>query len=184
MKTKFSTINLLEELRSNEYDQLCSDFSETTYSKGQLIYAPEHNWDLVFIIKQGKVRIYLAMEDKEFSLALLGPGDLYATHTRAHVTAVEDVTLLTMPTDKFHGYMMTHPALSRTIIRILGELLVQSFSIIDNLVFKDISSRLVDFFLHEAVESGEFNDVMCNPEKFGRHGVDEGKVVSLSLIAN
>ena len=44
--------------------------------------------------------------------------------------------------------------------------------------------QTLDFFLHEAVESGEFNDVMCNPENFGRHGVDEGKVISLSLIAN
>ncbi len=158
MKRKFSSINLLDELRSNEYEQLCADFIKISYSKGQLIYAPGHTRDLVFIIKKGKVRIYLAMEDKEFSLALLEPGDLYATHTRAHVAAVEDVTLLTMPTDKFHRYMMTRPALSRTIISILGELLKQSFSIIDNLIFKDISGRLTDFFLHEAEHLGQSTD--------------------------
>ncbi len=155
MKTKFSSVNLLDELKGQEYDQLCSEFSSVTYNKGQLIYAPGHTHDLVFIIKQGKARIYLAMEDKEFSLALLEPGDLYATHTRAYVVAVEDVILLTMPTDKFYRYMLSFPTLSRTIIRILGELLKQSFSIIDNLVFKDISSRLVDFILHEAEQNGQ-----------------------------
>ena len=154
MKTKFSSINLIHELRPDDYAQLCTNLNEKSYQKGQLIYAPGHDDDLVFIIKNGTVRIYLAMEDKEFSLTTLGPGDIYTTHTRTYVSAVEDVTLLTMPTMRFHRYMVDHPALSRTIISILGELLKQSFSIIDNLVFKDISGRLADFFLHEAEASG------------------------------
>lgn len=154
MKTNFSTINLLEELQQPKYDALRGDFTTTHYSKGQLIYAPGLNQDLVFIIKKGKIRIYLAMEDKEFSLAILEPGDLYTTHTRAHVTALEDVSLLTMSTGKFHQTMASFPALSRTIVSILGELLKQSFTIIDNLVFKDISSRLTEFFLHEAKHNG------------------------------
>ncbi len=155
MKTKISTINLLDELKDPKYQQLCNDFTTVKYSKGQLIYAPGQDRDLVLVIKEGKLRVYLAMEDKEFSLALLEPGDLYTSHTRAHVSAVEDVTLLTMPTGQFHRYMVTFPALSRTIVSILGELLKQSFSIIDNLVFKDISSRLTDFFLHEAKHNGQ-----------------------------
>ena len=154
MKTKFSSINLMQELQQKEYDQLCEDFMEKKYQKGRLIYAPGHDDDLVFIIKHGRIRIYLAMEDKEFSLTILGPGDIYATHTRAHVAAIDDVTLLAMPTMRFHRYMVDHPALSRTIISILGELLKQSFSIIDNLVFKDIAGRLADFFCHEAEYDG------------------------------
>lgn len=154
MKTKFSSIDLLQELQGSEYESLYADFSEAHHQKGSLIYMPAHENNLVFIIKKGKLRVYLAMEDKEFSLAILEPGDIYATHTRAHVTAIDDVTLLTMPTEKFYHHMMHHPALSRTIIRILGELLKQSFSIIDNLVFKDISGRLADFFLHEALHNG------------------------------
>ena len=158
MKTKFSAINLLDELKHPQYDQLRADFTRLEYSKAQLIYAPGQDRDLVFIVKLGKVRTYLAMEDKEFSLVILEPGDLYTTHTRAHVTAIEDVTLLTMPTEKFHRYMVTYPALSRTIVSILGELLKQSFSIIDNLVFKDISGRLAEFFLHEAIHNGRVTD--------------------------
>ncbi len=155
MKTKFSSINLLTELEQEDYAWLCSDFTERQYQKGCLIYGPGHDDNLVFIIKKGKIRIYLAMEDKEFSLTILGPGDIFVTHTRAYVAAIEDVTLLTMPTMHFHRYMVDHPALSRTIISILGELLKQSFSIIDNLIFRDISGRLADFFLHEAEQSGQ-----------------------------
>jgi CRP-like cAMP-binding protein len=154
MKTKFSSINLLQELDRPQYERLCADFTQQRYGKGEFVQTADQDDDLVFIIRQGRLRIYLAMEDKEFSLTILGPGDIYATHTRAHVVAIEEVVLLTMPTMRFHRYMVDHPALSRTIISILGELLKQSFSIIDNLVFKDISGRLADFLFHEAEHSG------------------------------
>jgi CRP/FNR family transcriptional regulator, carbon monoxide oxidation system transcription regulator len=154
MKTKLSSINLLTELAKPENRDFLAEFTEINYSKNSLVYSPGHDRDLVFIVKQGRLRLYLAVEDKDFSLAILEPGDIYATHTRAHVETLEDVTLMVMPTTKLHSYMATHPALSKTIIRILGELLKQSFSIIDSLVFKDIKQRLTDFFLYEAGHNG------------------------------
>lgn len=155
MKKNLSTINLLDELKKSEYDALRGSFTAVSYSKGQLVYAPGHAKDLVFIVKTGRLRVYLAMEDKEFSLGMLDPGDVYTSHTRAHVTTVEDATLLTMPSGEFHGHMITYPAFSRTIVSILGEMLKQSFTIIDNLVFKDITGRLTDFFFYEAEHNGQ-----------------------------
>lgn len=154
MKTKLSPTNILTELNKLENKAFLEEFTDISYTKNRLIYSPGHEQDLVFIVKKGRVRIYLAVEDKDFSLAILGPGDIYATHTRAHVEALENVTLMLIPTIKLHSYMATHPALSRTIISILGELLKQSFSIIDSLVFKDIKQRLTDFFLYEAGHNG------------------------------
>lgn len=154
MKTKLSSINLLTEINKPENQDFLAEFTALSYSKNALIYPPGHEHDLVFVVKEGRLRLYLAVEDKDFSLAILEPGDIYATHTRAHIETLEDVTLMVMPTQKLHSYMATHPALSRTIIRILGELLNQSFSIIDSLVFKDIKQRLVDFFLYEAGHNG------------------------------
>ena len=154
MKTKLSSINLLTEINQPENSDFLAEFTAINYSKNSLIYSPGHENDLVFIVKKGRLRLYLAVEDKDFSLAILEPGDIYTTHTRAHVQTLTDVTLMTIPTNKLHSYMATHPALSRTVIRILGEMLKQSFSIIDSLVFKDIKQRLVDFFLYEASHNG------------------------------
>lgn len=167
MKKNLSSINLLDELKKSEYDTLRDSFAVVSYSKGQLIYAPGHTDDLVFIVKTGRLRVYLAMEDKEFSLGMLDPGDVYTSHTRAHVTAEEEATLLTLPSGEFHRHMITYPAFSRTIVSILGEMLKQSFSIIDNLVFKDITSRLTDFLFYEAEHNG--------------HTVEGGTLVHLDL---
>ena len=154
MKTKLSSINLFTELQKPENVDFLAEFTPISYKKRNLIYSPGHEDDIVFIVKKGRLRLYLAVEDKEFSLAILEPGDIYPSHTRAHVEALDDSTLLVMPTKRLHSYMATHPALSRTIISILGDLLKQSFSIIDSLVFKDIKQRLADFFLYEAQHHG------------------------------
>lgn len=154
MKTKFSSINLLSEFSKPENKEFLAEFTDSTYAKNNLVYAPGHEDDHVFIVKKGRLRLYLAVEDKDFSLAILEPGDIYVTHTRAHVETLEDVTIMVMPTKKLHAYMTTHPALSWTIISILGKLLKQSFSIIDSLVFKDIKQRLADFFIYEASHNG------------------------------
>lgn len=142
------------ELRKPENSAFLAEFTSVNHTKNKLIYSPGHKQDLVFIVKKGRLRLYLAVEDKDFSLAILEPGDIYPTHTRAHVEALEKVTLMVMPTAKLHAYMATHPALSRTIIRILGDLLNQTFSIIDSLVFKDIKQRLADFFIYETRHNG------------------------------
>jgi len=155
MKTKFSSINLLTELEKSENSHFLAEFTDIHYPKNNLIYSPGHDKDLVFIVKKGRLRLYLAVEDKDFSLAILEPGDIYVTHTHAHVKTLDDVTLMVMPTGKLHSYMTTHPELSKTIISILGKLLKQSFSIIDSLVFKDIKQRLTDFFIYEATHNGQ-----------------------------
>lgn len=155
MKTKLSSRNLLRELEKPEYRSVLSEFSEASFPKSTLIYGPEQTADSVFIVKKGKVRVYLAFEDKDFSLAILETGDIYSTHTRAYVSALEDAELMVMPTAKFHRFMTAYPFFSKTIISILGELLKQTFSIIGSLVFKDVTQRIVEFLLHEARHHGQ-----------------------------
>jgi len=154
MKTRLLSINLLNELTRPENSALMAEFTENRHAGNSLIYSPGHEKNQVFIVKKGRLRLYLAVEDKDFSLAILESGDIFVSHTRAHVQSIEEVTLLVMPTARFHSCMTSHPALSATIIRILGEMLSQSFSIIDSLVFKDIRQRLTDFFLYETENNG------------------------------
>lgn len=154
MKTDLFSTDLIKELEKPEYGGVRDEFSEVSFPRNVLIFQPNDHADLIFIVKKGKVRVYLGFEDKEFSLAILKKGDIYSTHTRAFVSTLDDSVLLTMPTVKFHRFMISHPVFSRTAIGIFGELLKQSFSIIASLVFKDVTQRLVEFLLHEARSHG------------------------------
>lgn len=164
---KVSSVRLLEELEKPSHRALRECLSLRRYARKAIVFEPMHPEDLVFVVKSGRVRVYMAYEEKEFCLAVLGPGDVYATHTRAFVQAVEDVELLVAPVDVFRRRMEELPGLYTTMIRVLGALLGRSLSIIDSLAFKKVGKRLMEMLAAEAKS--------CKPQP------DGGVLVDLAL---
>jgi CRP-like cAMP-binding protein len=151
---KFTGVNLLDELGREELRELRSVFNLRTYPKGQVIYRADEAHDLVFILAKGRVRVYLAYEAKEFSLGILNPGDLYSTHAGCYVQALDDVELLVADTLSVKRCMSEIPLFTRTMVRVLGHILENAFSIIGDLAFKDIYNRIMGFILRETRSSG------------------------------
>ncbi|RPH44263.1 MAG: Crp/Fnr family transcriptional regulator [Desulfobulbaceae bacterium] len=150
MKTRFSEINLIKELSSPRYQNLHRHFVPKTFANKALMFGPRHDDNLVYLVERGNVRVYLAMEDREFTLSILNPGDIYATHTSAYNSAMGEVRILTMETMKFYSFLAEYPELSKIVIAVLGSILKQSFAIIDSLSFKDIRKRLAEFILFQS----------------------------------
>jgi len=150
--------NLLDHLRRPEFAELREAFHTRTFSGGSLIYDPTAGENLVFIVAGGRVRVYLAYEDKEFNLGILGQGDIYSSHTGTYVQALEDVELLVMDTKTFRRSMVGDPEVTKAMVRVLGNILKASFSIIDGLVFKDVHCRLVALLVAEARRHGTPED--------------------------
>ncbi|NDV20947.1 helix-turn-helix domain-containing protein [Pseudodesulfovibrio sp. JC047] len=151
---KFSGVNLLDELVRPELAELRAVFHEQTFPKGNVVFRPDVSDNEVFIIARGRVRVYLAYEDKEFTLGILNPGDLYSTHAGCFVQAFEDVDLLVADVQSVKRWMTEVPLFTRTMVRVLGHILQNSFSIIGSLAFKDIYNRLRDYIEREARETG------------------------------
>jgi len=154
-RTQRAGQGLLELLSSPENKDLLTHLSERKYKKRHLIFFPRDKEDLIFIVKHGKVRVYLGLEGKELSLVMLGPGDIYATHSRAYVVAMEDATLLTCPVFKFYTLATQNPDFSLALFASLGKLLHGSISLIENLYFYDIDKRVAAYFYEEALVHGD-----------------------------
>ena len=155
---KFSGINLLDELERAEFKDIRSVFGERRFKKGAIIFAPDTEDDLVFIVAKGRVRIYLAYESKEFTLGILGPGDLYSTHAGCFVQAYEDGMLLTTDVQSVKRCMADIPLCSiGPWFGFWAKILQNSFSVIDGLVFKDINSRLCAYLYKEASQYGKIS---------------------------
>ncbi|WP_272699033.1 Crp/Fnr family transcriptional regulator [Desulfovibrio sp. Fe33] len=151
---KFTGVNLLDELAREELKELRDLFNARSFTGGTIIYTPEEAENLVFIVGRGRVRVYLAYAEKEFTLGILNPGDVYATHAECYVQALDDAELLTAPVHAVRRVMDSVPTFTRTMVRVLGHILKNSFLIIGGLAFKDIYSRLMDFMLVQARQSG------------------------------
>ena len=169
---KFTSVNLLDELAKPEFSSLLSAFHERSFLKNSMIFTPSYDEELessptpvssagerltagnyVFIVSKGLVRVYLAYGEKEFTLAFLKPGDVYVSHSSAQVQAVEDTTILLVDTPTFNQRMMSVPQFTVTVVRVLGGILKNTFSIVDGLALRDVSARLARHLVSAAQES-------------------------------
>ena len=151
-KPKFSIIKALN-------DEACKpmldQFSERSYNKRHILFMPFQEENLIFIVKTGRLRVYLGLHGKEISLAILGPGDVYSTHTRAYVEALEDTTIMTSPIDLFLGFAAQHQVFIRALMGSIGNLMTGAISTIQNLYFNCTDKRVAVYFSEQAHNFGK-----------------------------
>lgn len=155
---RLTEASLLHDLDLPEHAALRQAFVPLRFSKGQMVYQPREQPNRLFIVRQGKARVYLAYRDKEFTIAVLDAGDVFVTHTRAYVQAMDEVELLVTNLADVRRLLITMPSLTSSMIRVLGDLLSHAFSVIDNLAFKDVRKRLLEFLVYEAGRQPRCND--------------------------
>jgi len=153
-KMKLTNIDILKLFSTPGYAEVLSGFTERTYLKKELISTPYHNKDAIFIVKSGRLRIYLSYEDREFTLALLEAGDVFSTHARTYAEAMENSVILETDTRVFQQKIIEHPEITGVVVKVLGELLKNSIDIIEGLAFKDVRRRLYDFLLNAITDRG------------------------------
>ena len=153
-KMKLSNIDVLNLFASPEYMAILAGFNECTYQKKEIVSTPYNDKDSIFIVKSGRLRVYLSYEDREFTLALLEAGDIFSTHVKTYAESMEDSVIMTADTRVFQQKLIQQPDISVTVIKVLGVLLKNSINIIEGLAFKDVRQRLYDFLKNAIVDRG------------------------------
>jgi len=148
--------NLIETLTADDGTRPnLAQFTEYSYRKRQILFMPFHKDNLIFFVKQGRLRVYLGLRGREISLTILGPGDVYCTHTRAHVEALEDTSIMACPTEAFINPANQQHAFLTALMGSVGRLMTGSFSIIENLYFNCADKRVAVYFYEQAVSFGK-----------------------------
>lgn len=133
-------------------------FERRELAKGCLLSTPTVRRDQVFILHSGRLRVYLAGENRELSLSFLEPGDIYTTHTPTYVEAVAPSTLLLMETAAFARKLATDPSITPVMMRVLGRLLANAVNLVEDLAFREVPARLARFLLGLADRRGIVTD--------------------------
>ncbi|THB73106.1 MAG: Crp/Fnr family transcriptional regulator [Desulfobulbaceae bacterium] len=151
---KFLEENLLDHLARPEFAELYASLSARKYAKNSFICQPGQGDNMVFIVSSGRIRIYLGFEEKEFNLGILTKGDIYSTHTGTFAQALTSAEVLMTDVATFRQKMVGDAEVTKAMVRVLGNILKTSFSIIDGLAFKDVNARLVAFLSNVARKHG------------------------------
>ncbi|KAA5613732.1 Crp/Fnr family transcriptional regulator [Rhodovastum atsumiense] len=147
--------SFLHILASEEAAPLRARFRERVLGGGTLLDTADPERDSVFVVTRGRLRIFLATSERELSLAYLEPGDVFSTHTRARIIAVEPTTLLLADRRIIERELLGQPALQASVLRVLARVLGRAITLIEDLAFHTVRGRLARYLLRTAARRGE-----------------------------
>lgn len=127
--------------------QYLSRFSRRAFEEKNIVSDKGTKRDGVFIVTSGQLRVYLSYEGREFTLLFLEPGDVFSMHSDATVEARQPSEILITDIEGFKDLLLHLPSLSVTAVGVLGKVLMTTTHIIEDLMFRDVKSRLLRFLI-------------------------------------
>lgn len=167
---------LFDQLTSKEVEDLCIISNMKNAKKNETIFFSESEIKKVFILKLGTVKI--CKEDangREIITEMLTEGDIFghinSSGTRSEYAKVlsDDVKLCFFEVDNFKRVLQNNPALSVKYTDAVNEKLISFQQKYEDLVFKDVDTRVHDFFKRYAKNHGKFDGKKAEMEMLLTH---------------
>ena len=122
-----------------------------SYPKGTLIFSEGDESDGMFIIREGKIKVFMSDESgKEMLIAILGPGEIVGEVASldgqprtASVSALTEARVAKIGLPEFRQFLEENPDLAFEIIRVLTSRIRDHTTSISNLAFKNVYGRVV-----------------------------------------
>jgi CRP/FNR family transcriptional regulator, cyclic AMP receptor protein len=153
---------IFESFNAVELGRLLGILEELELPKHHVIFSPGVPSDAIFFIEKGRVRLTkLSSEGKTVILALLGPGDLIGEAAwevgehDSYAETLEESRIYQIGRDAFHGFIRENPEFGLRLIQILGIRLKQAQARIEDLVFRQVPSRVARLLISLAESHGK-----------------------------
>jgi CRP-like cAMP-binding protein len=165
-KTKLwylENFNLFKGLCSDEMEKLMKSTVMKEAKKGQYIYFPEEPSSSVFLLKEGKIKIGSFSEDgKEVIKAILSQGEIFGelslagegTRSDFAQALTDNVVICAMSKEDMEMLMEKNAKIGIRVTKIMGLRLKRTERKINDLIFKDVRTRIIDFLKDWAKEEG------------------------------
>lgn len=153
---------LFDQLNSKEIEDLCIVSNMKNAEKNDVIYFSESEVKKIFILKVGTVKICREDESgKEMITEMLTEGDIFGhlntngnRYEYAKVLS-EQVKLCFFEVPNFMNVLQNNPNLSLKYADTVNEKLFAFQQKYEDLVFKDVNTRVIDFFKRYAKHHGK-----------------------------
>lgn len=156
-------INLFNAIPPDQMEELDRITRMSAVKKKETIYLPGDPSHQVYLLKSGRVKIArLSEEGREVTFALLEPGEIFGElevlddlprDTLAE--ALDDSELCIMQRETFLSLIRSKPELSFRLTKLIGFRMRQIESRVEDLVFRDVPSRLAHLLLQLSKEYGK-----------------------------
>jgi CRP-like cAMP-binding protein len=158
-------VDIFEDLPEEEIRQVLKDLlrrnAEINLGAGEVFYTPREPDGKLFILKQGRVRIYKMEGSREFTLEVLEAGTVFgevaftAHRLRdAYAEATEPSILLAMERADVERLIQAKPQVGLRMISLLSERLRYYETRMEDITLKAVPARLASLILFLAEKEG------------------------------
>ncbi len=136
--------------------------STVAFVRGQEVFSPGRGAGLIYIVRSGCIRLFKTLPDgRSVNLGLLGPNTIFAQEdaydglaTGAAAEAMVDSTLSVVESDDLAGLIADSPDLASAVVAGMTRRLTELQTLIEHLLVRDTSVRLVTTLLTLAKSFG------------------------------
>jgi CRP-like cAMP-binding protein len=151
---QLSRVDIFESLPKEEIRVLLRRNAEINIQAGELFYTPREPDGRLFILKQGRVRIYKMEASREFTLEVVDAGTVFGEVAftphrlrNAYAEATEPSTLLAMEREDVERLIREKPQVGIRMISILSERLRYYKTRMEDVTLKEVPARLASLIL-------------------------------------
>lgn len=140
-------------------------FAARRISKGTCFYNEGDDCDTVALVLNGSIRVSkIAKNGREVNLYRVQQGEtciltissiLSHSPYPATATVEQDSEVILLPVSKFQELMGTNPDFQTYIYRILSERLLEVLTFVEEVMFRKIDERVIEFLLNKLGQDGD-----------------------------
>lgn len=152
---------IFESFNPVELGRLLGILEELELPKHHTLFSPGAPCEAIYFIERGRVRVTrLSPEGKTVILALLGPGELLGDAAwesgehDSYAETLEEACVYQISREAFQNFIRENPEFGLRFIGILGGKLKQAQARIEDLVFRQVPSRVARLLLSLAESHG------------------------------
>ena len=151
MKPALTTIPLFSNMQHENLELLSSQIQPHKYKKNSIIIAEGEDSDSLYIVNQGKVKIYISDDEgKEMLLRILGPGDYFGELAildqkprSASAITLCDSNLSVITSKDFMQCLQSDPEIAINLLQVLASCLRDATESQRQLALMDVYGRLI-----------------------------------------
>lgn len=153
---------IFDGLDAVQLEAMASRVIDRTFAKNAVVMTEGDDADKVYLIRNGKVKIYLAdREGKEVIVNILGPGEYFGelalfddSPRSTSVMTLSRTEFVIISREAFLDCLSQHPAMASVIIKNLARRVRALSESVRSLALLDVYGRIVHFLNGAAVEDG------------------------------
>jgi CRP-like cAMP-binding protein len=159
-------LDWLSPLSETETARLSGHSSSHEYGRGETIFSPNPQPQSVYLLERGLVRIYrLSRDGDEATLGYVRPGEIFgelgllASQPReSFAQAVRPSRVWRVPGEEMLRVINAHPRIALSITAQVGNRFKRIENRVENLVFRNLRSRIAHILLELAQDFGKPED--------------------------